>query len=57
MLSPPHSKLSQSLHKTVWMWTRSKEVMRAAVEVGWTTFIFTPDTKFMAPQWTCMPKP
>ena len=27
--------------------------MRAAVEVGWTTFIFTPDTKYMAPQWTC----
>ena len=59
MPSPPHSKLSQSLHKTVWVWTRSKEVMRSAVEVGWTTFIFTPDTKFMAPQWTSMlnPKP
>ncbi|KAG0586061.1 hypothetical protein KC19_2G060800 [Ceratodon purpureus] len=52
MPSPPHSKLSQTLHKTVWVWTRSKEVMRAAVEVGWTTFVFTPDTKFMAPQWT-----
>lgn len=53
MPSPPHSKVLQSLSKTVWVWTRSKEVMRSAVEVGWTTFIFTPDTKFMAPQWTC----
>lgn len=53
MPSPPCSKLSQSLHKTVWIWTRSKEVMRSAVEVGWTTFVFTPDTKYMAPQWTC----
>ncbi|XP_024387445.1 uncharacterized protein [Physcomitrium patens] len=52
MPSPPHSKLTQNLNKTVWVWTRSKDVMRSAVEVGWTSFIFTPDTKYMAPQWT-----
>lgn len=27
--------------------------MRTAVEREWTTFVFTPDTKHLAPEWTC----
>lgn len=40
--------------KTVWIWTSNKEVMTAAVGVGWTTFVFTPDTKDLADDWTSM---
>ena len=40
--------------KTVWVWTSCKEVMLAAVGVGWHTFVFTPDTKDLADDWTCM---
>ncbi|KAJ1298596.1 hypothetical protein BS78_01G466100 [Paspalum vaginatum] len=28
------------LNKTVWVWTESRQVMTAAVERGWTTFLF-----------------
>jgi hypothetical protein len=38
--------------KTVWVWTSNKEVMTAAVGVGWTTFVLTPDTKDLADDWT-----
>lgn len=40
--------------KTTWVWTSSKDVMLAAVAVGWTTFVFTPDTKDLADDWTSM---
>jgi hypothetical protein len=39
--------------KTVWVWTKSKDVMTASVEGGWSTFIFTPETKDLADEWTC----
>ncbi|XP_024393771.1 uncharacterized protein [Physcomitrium patens] len=51
MPSPPNHNPSQGWQKSVWIWTRSKEVMRTAVEVGWTTFVFTPDVQHVAPQW------
>jgi hypothetical protein len=38
--------------KSVWVWTSSKNVMTAALENGWTTFVFTPDTKDLADDWT-----
>jgi 3-dehydroquinate synthase class II len=38
--------------KSVWLWTSSKEVMTSALENGWTTFIFTADTKDLADDWT-----
>lgn len=40
--------------KSVWVWTSSKDVMMAAVETGWTTFVFTIDTKDLADDWICM---
>ena len=40
--------------KVVWIWTSNKEVMAAAVGVGWTTFVFTPHTKDLADDWTSM---
>jgi hypothetical protein len=57
MPSPPASSKflspSSATTKIVWVWTRSKDVMRRAVEAGWTTFIFTPEMKHVAPEWTC----
>ncbi|KAG0611650.1 hypothetical protein M758_7G155300 [Ceratodon purpureus] len=40
--------------KTVWVWTTSKDVMTASVEGGWSTFIFTPETKDLANEWTSL---
>lgn len=40
--------------KSVWVWTSSKDVMTAALENAWTTFVFTPDTKDLADDWTLM---
>lgn len=45
--------LRQATAKTVWVWTKSKDVMTASVEGGWSTFIFTPETKDLANEWTC----
>lgn len=42
-----------STAKTVWVWTKSKDVMTASVEGGWSTFIFTPETMDLAHEWTC----
>jgi len=42
-----------SAAKTVWVWTKSKDVMTASVEGGWSTFIFTPETMYLAYEWTC----
>ena len=40
-------------HKVVWIWTESKQVMTAAVERGWNTFIFLPDHRELATEWSC----
>lgn len=42
-----------STAKTVWVRTNSKDVMTAAVEGGWSTFIFTPESMDLAHEWTC----
>ncbi|XP_024396970.1 uncharacterized protein [Physcomitrium patens] len=42
--------------KSVWVWTSSKDVMMAAVETGWTTFVFTIDTKDLADDWILLAK-
>jgi hypothetical protein len=39
--------------KTVWVWTKSKDVMTASVERGWDTFIFTPKTQPLCEEWKC----
>lgn len=39
--------------KRVWIWTESKEVMTAAVERGWNTFIFLSKQKQLAVEWSC----
>ena len=49
--SPPRQAASKS--KTVWVWTKSKDVMMASVEGGWSIFIFTPETMDLAHEWTC----
>ncbi|XP_059454917.1 uncharacterized protein LOC132185121 [Corylus avellana] len=38
--------------KTVWMWTKSKEVMTAAVERGWNTFVFSSQDRQLANEWS-----
>ncbi|KAG9159880.1 hypothetical protein Leryth_005637 [Lithospermum erythrorhizon] len=37
--------------KSVWIWTLNKDVMTAAVERGWNTFIFSPDQRPLAIEW------
>ena len=39
--------------KSVWMWTKSKDVMTASIERGWDTFIFTPETQHLCEEWKC----
>ena len=39
--------------KVVWIWMESKQVMTAAVERGWNTFIFPPDRRELANEWSC----
>ncbi|KAL1557163.1 3-dehydroquinate synthase isoform X2 [Salvia divinorum] len=48
------SGVSKSRKKQVWIWTQKKEVMTAAVERGWHTFIFQSDCRELASQWTSM---
>jgi len=43
----------QTTMKTVWIWTKNKDVFTTSVESGWTTFIFTSDTKHLVEEWTC----
>ncbi|OVA13319.1 3-dehydroquinate synthase [Macleaya cordata] len=38
--------------KLVWIWTESKQVMTAAVERGWNTFIFMSDHRDLADEWS-----
>ncbi|TXG59166.1 hypothetical protein EZV62_016995 [Acer yangbiense] len=40
--------------KRVWIWTESKQVMCAAVERGWNTFIFSPHNHELANDWSSM---
>ncbi|KAH9531429.1 hypothetical protein CY35_19G037600 [Sphagnum magellanicum] len=42
----------QTTMKTVWIWTKNKDVFTTSVESGWTTFIFTSDTKHLVEEWT-----
>ncbi|XP_047975587.1 3-dehydroquinate synthase homolog isoform X2 [Salvia hispanica] len=44
----------KSQTKQVWIWTQKKEVMTAAVERGWRTFIFPSDCRELASQWTSL---
>ncbi|CAN1322347.1 3-dehydroquinate synthase [Linum perenne] len=38
--------------KKVWVFTQSKQVMTAAVERGWNTFVFLPEHRFLADEWS-----
>lgn len=40
--------------KKVWIWTKNKQVMTAAVERGWNTFIFPSNLPQFANDWSCM---
>lgn len=40
--------------KLVWIWTENKEVMTAAVERGWNTFIFPKNCRDLAADWSEM---
>ena len=46
--------IREKASKSVWVWTSSKHVMTAALEAGWTTFVFTPDSKDLADDWTLL---
>lgn len=39
--------------KCVWIWTESKQVMTAAVERGWSTFVFSARCRELATEWSC----
>lgn len=45
------STTSYGKSKTVWVWTESKQVMTAAVERGWNTFVFR--CQKLADDWSC----
>ncbi|KAF9625402.1 hypothetical protein IFM89_022387 [Coptis chinensis] len=42
----------QNQPKLVWIWTTNKQVMTAAVERGWNTFIFTSQNRDLANEWS-----
>lgn len=42
--------------KTVWLWTKSKDVMTTSVESGWNTFVFTPETEELLDNWGSIAK-
>ncbi|KAF9601891.1 hypothetical protein IFM89_023955 [Coptis chinensis] len=42
----------QSQPKLVWIWTTNRQVMTAAVERGWNTFIFTSQNRDLANEWS-----
>ncbi|KAK6155111.1 hypothetical protein DH2020_009359 [Rehmannia glutinosa] len=46
------SPSANSQKKKVWVWTEKKEVMTAAVERGWNTFIFHSDCRELAAEWS-----
>ncbi|KAK3036675.1 hypothetical protein RJ639_030244 [Escallonia herrerae] len=41
--------------KLVWIWTENKQVMTAAVERGWNTFIFSSHHRHLAIDWSFYP--
>ncbi|CAA0828435.1 Unknown protein [Striga hermonthica] len=43
---------ANSQKKKVWIWTEKKEVMTAAVERGWNTFVFRSDRRELAADWS-----
>lgn len=40
--------------KKVWIWTKNKQVMTAAVERGWNTFLFPSHHSQLAHDWSCI---
>ncbi|XP_020521588.1 uncharacterized protein LOC18422409 isoform X3 [Amborella trichopoda] len=38
--------------KAVWVWTEKKDVMTAAVERGWNTFVFSSHSRKLADEWS-----
>ncbi|KAI8541627.1 hypothetical protein RHMOL_Rhmol08G0076600 [Rhododendron molle] len=40
--------------KRVWIWTENKQVMTAAVERGWNTFVFSSQCRALASEWSSM---
>ncbi len=44
----------QTTMKTIWIWTKDKDVFTTSVESCLTTFIFTSDTKHLVEEWTCL---
>lgn len=48
-MSPTPSEAS----KGVWVWSENRQVLTAAVERGWTTFLFSPHNRELAHQWSC----
>ncbi|KAL2523108.1 3-dehydroquinate synthase [Forsythia ovata] len=43
---------SKSQTKKVWIWTENKQIMTAAVERGWNTFIFSSNRRDLALEWS-----
>ncbi len=47
----------QTTMKTIWIWTKNKDLITTLVENHLTTFIFTSDTKHLVEDWTCFSTP
>ncbi|CAN8255452.1 unnamed protein product [Cochlearia groenlandica] len=54
LLAVKMAAAATNLHraKKVWIWTECKEVMTAAVERGWNTFIFSSDNRKLSEEWS-----
>ncbi|XVE83817.1 hypothetical protein DITRI_Ditri16bG0117800 [Diplodiscus trichospermus] len=48
----PVSTSSSEQSKRVWIWTENSQVMTAAVERGWNTFLFSSENQGLATQWS-----
>ncbi|XP_045816609.1 3-dehydroquinate synthase homolog isoform X1 [Trifolium pratense] len=48
----PFEDIDNKKSKKVWIWTKNKQVMTAAVERGWNTFIFSSNFSQLAYDWS-----
>uniref|UniRef100_A0A1D1YZ45 3-dehydroquinate synthase n=3 Tax=Anthurium amnicola TaxID=1678845 RepID=A0A1D1YZ45_9ARAE len=46
------SAMASRRPKLVWVWTESQQVLTAAVESGWSTFVFPGDSRELANEWS-----
>lgn len=50
------ASIATETKKTIWLWTKSKDVVTTSVESGWNTFVFTPETQELVKDWASIAK-